>query len=218
MSGTAGLVALTRLGKSPRCWKHVTHSYFRTSSPHPRTYTLASPTQPCVSSSQSVSPGFSTHTRHLSSSAGTSDIPKAPTVLLTAPTTQDLEEREMDVDLIPQDQIQISLTNRAAEQLRRMVGRESNPNAALRIAVESGGCHGYQYKMELATKRSPEDYHLTHPDIRPSNLYIDPVSLSMINGSIIDYATELIGSSFRVAANPQAKGGCGCGISWELKE
>ena len=34
---------------------------------------------------------------------------------------------------------------------------ESDPNAALRVAVESGGCHGYQYKMELATSRSPDD-------------------------------------------------------------
>lgn len=38
-----------------------------------------------------------------------------------------------------------------------IANREKNANAALRIAVESGGCHGYQYKMELATKRSPDD-------------------------------------------------------------
>lgn len=35
--------------------------------------------------------------------------------------------------------------------------REKNPKAALRVAVESGGCHGYQYKMELAQSRSPDD-------------------------------------------------------------
>lgn len=60
--------------------------------------------------------------------------------------------------------------------------------------------------------------HLTHPDIRPSNMFIDAVSLPMVNGSTVDYATELIGSSFRVTANPQAKGGCGCGISWEVND
>jgi hypothetical protein len=60
--------------------------------------------------------------------------------------------------------------------------------------------------------------HLTHPDIRPSNLYIDAVSLPMVNGSTVDYATELIGSSFRVTENPHAKGGCGCGVSWELND
>lgn len=60
--------------------------------------------------------------------------------------------------------------------------------------------------------------HLVHPDIKPSNLYVDAVSLPMINGSVIDFATELIGSSFRIVDNPQAKGGCGCGVSWEMKE
>jgi iron-sulfur cluster assembly 2 len=47
---------------------------------------------------------------------------------------------------------------------------------------------------------------------------VDAVSLSLLNGSTIDFATELIGSSFHVLDNPQAKGsGCGCGVSWELK-
>lgn len=58
-----------------------------------------------------------------------------------------------------------------------------------------------------------------HPSIKPSNLLIDAVSLSLMNGSTIDFTTELIGSSFKVAHNPQAKGsGCGCGVSWELKD
>lgn len=43
------------------------------------------------------------------------------------------------------------------QQLRAISKRENNPDAALRIAVESGGCHGYQYKMELATSRSGDD-------------------------------------------------------------
>ncbi|EPQ57735.1 hypothetical protein GLOTRDRAFT_37542, partial [Gloeophyllum trabeum ATCC 11539] len=100
-----------------------------------------------------------------------------------------------------------------------IAARENNPDAALRIAVESGGCHGYQYKMELAKSRNPDDYHFTHPTIRPANILIDAVSLSLLKGSTVDFATELIGSSFRIVDNPQAKGsGCGCGVSWELKE
>ena len=60
--------------------------------------------------------------------------------------------------------------------------------------------------------------HFEHPDVKPSNIYVDAVSLALLNGSTIDYATELIGSAFRVAANPHATdGGCGCGVSWELK-
>ncbi|EDR09121.1 uncharacterized protein LACBIDRAFT_326486 [Laccaria bicolor S238N-H82] len=90
--------------------------------------------------------------------------------------------------------------------------REKNPDAALRVSVESGGCHGYQYKMDLAKERLPDDYHFTHPTIKPSNVFVDAISFSLLNGSTIDFATELIGSSFRVNDNPRSKGtGCGCG-------
>lgn len=48
---------------------------------------------------------------------------------------------------------------------------------------------------------------------------IDLVSLNLLKGSTLHFATELIGSSFRVIDNPQAKdgGSCGCGVSWEAK-
>lgn len=53
------------------------------------------------------------------------------------------------------------------------------------------------------------------PETSPARLLIDSSSLPLISGSTIDYATELIGSSFRVQGNPHAsdKGGCGCGVS-----
>jgi len=144
--------------------------------------------------------------------------PSQPTVLLFSPSREYIDQEELDVDLLPPHEAKIIITDRAAEQLRAICARENNPSAALRIAVESGGCHGYQYRMELATSRSPDDYHFSHPTLRPSNILIDAVSLSLLNGSTIDFATELIGSSFRIADNPHAKGsGCGCGVSWELK-
>ncbi|KAH7915671.1 hypothetical protein BJ138DRAFT_997404 [Hygrophoropsis aurantiaca] len=143
----------------------------------------------------------------------------ASTILVRAPTPAQLEAAEIDVDPIPPEQVSVVLTDRAAEQLRTIALREQDPRTALRIAVESGGCHGYQYKMELAGTQGEDDYHFTHPHILPSNLYIDATSLALLNGATLDYATELIGSAFRVAQNPQAKGsGCGCGVSWELKE
>ncbi|KAG2126815.1 hypothetical protein DEU56DRAFT_872853 [Suillus clintonianus] len=146
------------------------------------------------------------------------EVPKSTASISSAPTPDELKAQELDVDIIPEENIKLELTERAAEQLKSIASREHRPNAGLRIAVESGGCHGYQYTMQLASERNAEDYHFTHPSIIPSNIYIDAVSLGLINGSTIDFATELIGSSFRVAANPQAKGGCGCGISWEMKD
>jgi iron-sulfur cluster assembly accessory protein len=139
-------------------------------------------------------------------------------LISSSPTPDELKAQELDFDIIPEEDVKLELTNRAAEQLKSIAMREHCSNAGLRIAVESGGCHGYQYTMELASERNAEDYHFTHPAIIPSNIYIDAVSLGLLNGSTIDFATELIGSSFRIAANPQAKGGCGCGISWEMKD
>ncbi|OAX37498.1 hypothetical protein K503DRAFT_801189 [Rhizopogon vinicolor AM-OR11-026] len=145
-------------------------------------------------------------------------VPKVTVSVSSAPTPNELQSQELDVDVIPPKDVKLELTNRAAEQLRSIATRERHPNAGLRIAVESGGCHGYQYTMGLASERNPEDYHFTHPAISPSNIYIDAVSFGLLNGSTIDFATELIGSSFRIAENPQAKGGCGCGVSWEMKD
>ncbi|KAK7057467.1 Fe-S-biosyn domain-containing protein [Favolaschia claudopus] len=144
--------------------------------------------------------------------------PAQPTVLLSSPSAEQLAQEEIDVEPLPSEQAQIILTDRAAEQLRSMSARQADPNAALRIAVESGGCHGYQYKMDLAKSQALDDYHFSHPTVKPSNILVDAISLSLLNGSTVDYATELIGSSFRVVDNPHAKGsGCGCGVSWELK-
>ena len=48
------------------------------------------------------------------------------------------------------------------------------------------------------------------------SILVDSISLALVRGSTIDYATELIGSQFAIKNNPQAKGaGCGCGVSWE---
>jgi len=126
---------------------------------------------------------------------------------------------DIDAELPKPEEAKLVITERAAEQLRRVSAKENNPNIALRIAVESGGCHGYQYKMNMTTDQQPDDFLFTRADPQPSNILIDAVSLKLLKGSTVDYATELIGSSFRIMSNPQAKGsGCGCGVSWEAKE
>lgn len=95
-----------------------------------------------------------------------------------------------------------------------MSAKEKNPDLALRIAVEPGGCHGYQYKMEITNEIEEDDFRFSSGD--NVHLVIDSTSLRLIKGSTIDYVTELIGSQFAILNNPQAKGaGCGCGVSWE---
>lgn len=88
----------------------------------------------------------------------------------------------------------------------------------LRLAVESGGCHGFQYKMNFTDSIESDDYVFSLGDESLGLVAIDSGSLQLMNGSTLDFATELIGSSFRILDNPNAAGpGCGCGVSWELK-
>ncbi|KAF8732629.1 hypothetical protein AX14_004134 [Amanita brunnescens Koide BX004] len=79
------------------------------------------------------------------------------TALVQMPSPAYIAQEELDVDLPPRENVRLAITDRAAEQLRAISTRIHNPDAALRVAVESGGCHGYQYKMELARSRSQED-------------------------------------------------------------
>ncbi|KAF9070825.1 hypothetical protein BDP27DRAFT_1323066 [Rhodocollybia butyracea] len=181
--------------------RQISHSLTRNK------FRIMSATRPCAYS-VSAPRRNATITQHL---------PASPTILLSLPSTEYLEQEEIDVELLPPDDAKVMITDRAAEQLVTISKREKDPLAGIRVAVESGGCHGYQYKMELAKSR-PDDYHFSHPTIKPSNIIVDAVSLTLLNGSTIDFATELIGSSFRVTDNPHSKGsGCGCGVSWELK-
>lgn len=106
------------------------------------------------------------------------------------------------------------VTERAASHLSKVATKEKNDNLALRVAVEPGGCHGYQYKMELTDEVEDDDFRFSIGD--KVHLIVDSTSLRLIKGSTIDYVTELIGSQFAIFHNPQAKGaGCGCGVSWE---
>ncbi|GAA5923936.1 Isa2p [Sporobolomyces koalae] len=131
--------------------------------------------------------------------------------------SQDFEPIEPE-DLLPGEQLSMSLTDSAVKQIERAQQAKQDPQLALRLLVESGGCHGYQYKMAVTSQRDQDDY-LFAPENTTAKLLVDSASLPLVKGSTIDYATELIGSSFRVMNNPQSKdAGCGCGVSWELKD
>ncbi|KLO05365.1 hypothetical protein SCHPADRAFT_1002946 [Schizopora paradoxa] len=77
--------------------------------------------------------------------------------LLHSPSERDLQEAEIEAEVLPVHEATFQMTDAAAQQLQAISGRDNNPNTALRIVVESGGCHGYQYRMELTSKRELDD-------------------------------------------------------------
>lgn len=100
------------------------------------------------------------------------------------------------------------------------MAKDSNPDLALRVTVESGGCHGFQYLMSLTdtSKISPEDdtvFESTNGS--RAKVVMDEPSLELLKGSKVDFTMELIGSQFKIVGNPAATSSCGCGTSFDIK-
>jgi len=105
----------------------------------------------------------------------------------------------------------VTLSPRAAKQIAIILGKEPE-GAMLRVAVEGGGCSGFQYKYDIVSAREGDDLVL---DADGYSVLIDSVSVDYMSGSVIDFSTELIGAAFKID-NPNATSGCGCGTSFSL--
>lgn len=103
------------------------------------------------------------------------------------------------------------LTPSAAKRVAFIAAKQSRP-AILRLAVEGGGCSGFQYKFDLADAPEPDDSVSETDGVK---LVVDSVSLDLIAGSTVDFVESLGGAAFKVE-NPQAAAGCGCGASFGI--
>ena len=83
---------------------------------------------------------------------------------------------------------------------------------ALRVAVEGGGCSGFQYGFSFDEERSEDDLALQRDGV---TLLVDPLSLQYLMGAEVDYRENLQGAQF-VIRNPNAKSTCGCGSSFTV--
>jgi len=105
----------------------------------------------------------------------------------------------------------VALSAAAAQRIRQVVAAEP-AGAGLRVAVEGGGCSGFQYEIAVAAGANAEDLVVERDGAR---LFVDPVSLPFLLGAEVDWVEELIGASFKVK-NPNAKSACGCGVSFAV--
>lgn len=111
----------------------------------------------------------------------------------------------MDITLPP------AVTDRAFARIAA-INAENGQDQSLRVAVEGGGCSGFQYEISLADGSANDDLVLEKDGIR---VLIDPVSLPFLSNATIDYVTEVIGARF-IVDNPNATSSCGCGTSFSL--
>jgi len=106
---------------------------------------------------------------------------------------------------------EVDLTPSAAARVAAIADKQGKP-AILRLAVDGGGCAGFQYKFEMADGVQGDDAVAERDGVR---LVVDAVSLDLVRGSAVDYVENMGGASFRVT-NPNAASGCGCGTSFSI--
>ncbi|MDZ4137007.1 MAG: iron-sulfur cluster assembly accessory protein [Paracoccaceae bacterium] len=102
------------------------------------------------------------------------------------------------------------VTERAYARLAE-IAELSGEAKALRVAVEGGGCSGFQYEIKLDDPGA-DDLVLESGGQR---VVVDAVSLPFLSNAVIDFTDELIGARF-VVENPNASSSCGCGTSFSM--
>ncbi len=106
----------------------------------------------------------------------------------------------------------VTLSESAARRIGELKEREGNPELKLRIAVNGGGCSGFQYAFDWAKQQDESDIVVERDG---STVLIDATSLLYLVGSEVDFIEDIGGSSFRII-NPNAQASCGCGTSFSV--
>ena len=105
----------------------------------------------------------------------------------------------------------IVLAESAARRLAKLAEIEGQP-VMLRVAVDGGGCSGFQYRLDLVEAGEADDLRI---ETDGQAALVDPVSVPFLKGSEIAWVDELAGAQF-VVRNPNAATSCGCGVSFSI--
>ena len=109
----------------------------------------------------------------------------------------------------------VSLTETAATKIRELIAEEPEGEAAvLRIAIQGGGCSGFEYALGFDTGAQEGDEAYEFHGV---TVVIDPLSAPYIKGAKIDFVNSLQESGFKIE-NPNVTAACGCGHSFQVEE
>lgn len=104
----------------------------------------------------------------------------------------------------------ITLSDNAADEVRRLLKLEKKDGWGLRVGVVGGGCSGLSYTLAFEEEPKKAD---TVEQINGIQVYIDPKSYLFLNGITLDYSTDLLNGGFKFI-NPNATRTCSCGSSF----
>ncbi|MEJ0066111.1 MAG: iron-sulfur cluster assembly accessory protein [Caulobacteraceae bacterium] len=103
----------------------------------------------------------------------------------------------------------VSLTDRAAERVKEIMGRAEKPYAGLRVGVKNGGCAGQEYVLEYAEAAAPLDEVVEDKGV---TILVDPKAVLFLLGTEVDYEVSRLAAKFTFN-NPNQTDACGCGES-----
>jgi len=104
----------------------------------------------------------------------------------------------------------ITLTEKAAEEVKRLLRLEKKEEWALRVGVVGGGCSGLNYTLAFDEQPKDKDTVVEQNGVK---ILVDPKSFLFLTGLTLDYSSDLLNGGFRFE-NPNAKRTCSCGTSF----
>ena len=108
----------------------------------------------------------------------------------------------------------LTITDKGAARVAKVIGQYKLPEGAgLRAGVTEGGCSGLNYDVEVAEEPNPDETVFV---LNGTNIFVNAFSAQYISGMTIDWTSSMQESRF-VFNNPNATGGCGCGVSFTVK-
>ncbi|GAB4165835.1 MAG: iron-sulfur cluster assembly accessory protein [Rickettsiaceae bacterium] len=108
--------------------------------------------------------------------------------------------------------MELQVTDSAIDRIAELISKDSQPQEALRVSVDGGGCSGFMYDYKLVASSNEDDFILEKGGVK---ILVDPISQQFLDGCTLDFIREL-GSSYFQITNPKATAKCGCGNSFSI--
>lgn len=109
------------------------------------------------------------------------------------------------------DHLELIVSDRAQSRICTLMNAEG-VGYFLRIAVESGGCNGFQYHFKIDNVKAPGDLDIHQ---NGAHIVVDTVSADFLNGCTLEFVEDMMGQFFQLK-NPNADSACGCGNSFSI--
>ena len=113
--------------------------------------------------------------------------------------------------IVPAPAVLLTVTDRAAQELKAAMASEAERYEGLRLGLEAGGCNGYQYALAFATGAEPTDIVTESNGVK---VFVNSEDANVLRGATVDFVESPMGAGFHIK-NPNAKSSCSCGNSFE---